>query len=76
MKTAKLFQNGQSQAVRLPLEFRMPGTEVYIKKIDNATVLIPIENPWESLFASIQKFSPDFMKERNQPGQQDRKFFE
>jgi antitoxin VapB len=30
MKTAKLFKNGQSQAVRLPKEFRMAGTEVYI----------------------------------------------
>ena len=32
MKTAKLFKNGQSQAVRLPKEFRMSGSEVYIKK--------------------------------------------
>lgn len=32
MKTAKLFQNGQSQAVRLPKEFRFEGEEVYIKK--------------------------------------------
>jgi len=32
MKTAKLFKNGQSQAVRLPKEFRMVGNEVYIKK--------------------------------------------
>jgi len=31
MKTAKLFKNGQSQAVRLPKEFRMTGDEVYIK---------------------------------------------
>ena len=31
MRTAKLFQNGQSQAVRLPKEFRFEGEEVYIK---------------------------------------------
>jgi virulence-associated protein VagC len=30
MKTAKLFKNGQSQAVRLPKEFRMTGSEVYM----------------------------------------------
>ncbi|RLB14545.1 MAG: hypothetical protein DRN37_03085 [Thermoplasmata archaeon] len=30
MKTAKLFKNGNSQAVRLPKEFRLPGDEVYI----------------------------------------------
>lgn len=75
MKTAKLFLNGQSQAVRLPIEFRMPGNEVYIKKIDNVTVLIPIENPWESLISGVHKFSDDFMNERNQPEHQDRDFF-
>jgi antitoxin VapB len=32
MKTAKLFKNRQSQAVRLPKEFRIRGSEVYIKK--------------------------------------------
>jgi antitoxin VapB len=72
MKTAKLFQNGQSQAVRLPKEFRFAGEKVFIKKVGNATVLLPTENPWESLFASLSKFSTDFMTDRNQPEQQKR----
>ena len=42
MKTAKLFQNGQSQAVRLPKEFRFEGEEVFIKKSGSAVVLIPL----------------------------------
>jgi antitoxin VapB len=46
MTTAKLFQNGQSQAVRLPKAFRLPGTEVYIKKVGNAIVLLPMDQPW------------------------------
>ena len=75
MKTAKLFLNGQSQAVRLPKEFRFEGKEVFIKKMGNATVLLPIENPWESLFHSLDKFSDDFMESRNQPEQQNREFF-
>ena len=45
MTTAKLFQNGQSQAVRLPKAFRLPGTEVYIKKVGNAIVLLPMDQP-------------------------------
>jgi antitoxin VapB len=72
MKTAKLFQNGQSQAVRLPKEFRFEGDEVFIKKVGNATVLLPIQDPWQPLFDSLNKFSPDFMEEREQPTQQDR----
>lgn len=72
MKTAKLFLNGQSQAVRLPKEFRFEGNVVFIKKMGNATVLIPMKNAWESLFNSLHKFSDDFMDNREQPEQQHR----
>ena len=72
MKTAKLFQNGQSQAVRLPKEFRFEGEEVFIKKTGNVVVLIPIVHSWDSLLGSLDKFTPDFMSERNQPQPQDR----
>ena len=72
METAKLFQNGQSQAVRLPKAFRLPGDKVYIKKVGNAVVLLPLQQPWEALFESLQLFSDDFMDERNQPPQQQR----
>jgi len=67
MKTAKLFKNGQSQAVRLPKEFRMAGREVYIKKEGEAIVLLPKEKSWESLFESLNHFEKDFRIERNQP---------
>ena len=67
MKTAKLFKNGQSQAVRLPKEFRMIGEEVYIEKQGEAIVLLPKEKSWESLFESLNHFEKDFKIERNQP---------
>ncbi len=70
MKTAKLFQNGQSQAVRLPKEFRFNGKQVFIKKIGNAVMLIPYQNSWQALIDSLDKFSADFMTERDQPTQQ------
>ena len=72
MQTAKLFPNGQSQAVRLPKQFRFKGNKVFIKKMGRATVLLPTDNPWQSLFESLDKFSKDFMEERNQPEQQER----
>jgi antitoxin VapB len=72
MKTAKLFQNGQSQAVRLPKEFRFEGEEVFIKKNGNVVILIPVAHSWDSLLGSLNKFSPDFMSERDQPQQQTR----
>ncbi len=72
MTTAKLFQNGQSQAVRLPKPFRLPGHEVYIKRVGNAIVLLPLEHPWDTLFQSLEQFSDDFMNERKQPEVQER----
>ena len=44
---AKLFMNGQSQAVRLPKEFRFEGTEVRIRRVGRAVILEPIDDqPW------------------------------
>ena len=70
MRTAKLFKNGRSQAVRLPKEFRFDGTQVFIKKMGNMVVLIPEQDSWQTLFDSLEQFSDDFMESRNQPEQQ------
>lgn len=67
MRTAKLFQNGQSQAVRLPKEFRFEGDKVFVKKLGNAVIIIPYQDSWRVLFESLEQFSADFMEERTQP---------
>ena len=52
---AKIFKNGRSQAVRLPKEFRLPGSEVLIRKEGDAVILEPIKRQawpkgyWERL---------------------------
>ena len=75
MKTAKLFRNGQSQAVRLPKEFRFKDNQVFIKKSGNIVMLIPAKNSWDSLLNSLNKFSNDFMAVRKQPKTQVREAF-
>jgi antitoxin VapB len=75
MKTAKLFQNGQSQAVRLPKEFRFEDDHVYVKKSGNIVILIPAHDSWQSLVDSLNKFTDDFMCERKQPKAQVRESF-
>ena len=72
MKTAKLFKNGQSQAVRLPKEFRFEGSKVYIKRVGNGVLLLPEQNSWQGLFDSLIQFSDDFMESRQQPDLQER----
>jgi antitoxin VapB len=73
METAKLFQNGNSQAVRLPKEFRMPGDRVKISQRGKQIILEPLETTWDALFEALHDFPEDFMEEgRNQPAMQKR----
>jgi antitoxin VapB len=67
MQTAKLFQNGRSQAVRLPKEYQFSGDDVFIQKHGNAVLLIPHGKAWEVFMEGLNGFSDDFMIDgRNQ----------
>ncbi|MDX2079962.1 MAG: AbrB/MazE/SpoVT family DNA-binding domain-containing protein [Terrimicrobiaceae bacterium] len=55
MKTAKIFQHGGSQAVRLPKAFRFEGTEVLIEKRDDEVVLKPVPLPKFRTFSEIAR---------------------
>jgi len=63
MITAKLFENGRSQAVRLPKDYRFKGDEVNINKIGEIVILIPKNNKWDSFMQAIDLFSDDYMAE-------------
>ena len=67
MNRAKLFKNGDSQAIRLPKEFRFKGKEVYIRREGNNIILTPIDDAVDRLWNSLSLFSKDFKIERNQP---------
>ena len=69
MQTAKLFNNGRSQVVRLPKELRFSGEDVYVKKIGNMVILLPKDDPWSAMVNSLSQFSDDFMNTREQPPQ-------
>lgn len=70
MMTAKLFENGRSQAVRLPKEYRFEGDEVSINKVGDIVILMPKENKWSGLLSSLELFSDDFMADgREQPSE-------
>lgn len=69
MATAKLFQSGGSQAVRLPKQFRFPGKEVDIKRTSRGVLLVPILSQEEkrNLFVSLAGSAPDFPLPEAQP---------
>ncbi|HEY6350789.1 MAG TPA: type II toxin-antitoxin system VapB family antitoxin [Candidatus Angelobacter sp.] len=78
-RTAKLFRNGRSQAVRLPSEFRFEGNEVFIRQ-DSATgdvILSRRPDSWQDFFALTGEIGvpEDFMCERGDQSPQKRELF-
>ena len=61
MKTAKVFKNGRSQAIRLPKECRLSSDEVMVNKIGDVVILLPKQNNLDSFMKAIDTFSDDFM---------------
>ena len=64
MMTAKIFENGGSQAVRLPKEYRFTDSEVAISKVGNTVLLMPLDSKWSSFMQAVDMFSEDFMQDR------------
>ena len=71
MHIAKIFINGRSQAVRLPKEYRFDDDEVFITRVDDMVILYPRKKGWDLLERGIERFSHDFMAERDQPEKPD-----
>ncbi len=78
-RTAKLFRNGRSQAVRLPSEYRFEGHEVFIRQDPETGDVILSRRPdsWESFFALTQEAGvpKGFMTKRRDQAPQKRQLF-
>jgi len=75
MLTAKIFQNGRSQAVRLPKEYRFNDSEVLTHKVGDVLMIFPKsqKDSWNILLTSLDLFSDDFMDDgRDNPQPQER----
>lgn len=62
MMTAKIFETGRSQAVRLPKEYRFSEKEVLVNKIGDIVMLMPKDSEWSDFMQSLNMFSGDFME--------------
>lgn len=65
MKTAKIFKNGGSQAVRLPKDCQFSTDEVCVRKIGHLVMLYPPDKAWEIFKHGLSEFTPDFTVERD-----------
>lgn len=61
---AKVFKSGNSQAVRLPAEFRFDVDEVFIEREGDKIILSPRPSTWDDFFSSRVRATADFMNDR------------
>ena len=65
-------QTNGAQIIRIPEWMKIEDDKVYLRKLGNTLFVIPFHNPWQSLFESLDNFTPDFMENRHQPAPQER----
>ncbi|MDA9004162.1 type II toxin-antitoxin system VapB family antitoxin [bacterium] len=79
-QTAKLFMNGRSQAVRLPIHFRFDCDEVYISKDEKTGDVVISKKPgsWDDFFESVDGMDvpSDFMTDRDNDIENEKDLFE
>ncbi len=71
MLKTRIFQNGNSQAMRIPQELRTTTKEYCINKIDGVFIAFPSDDPWASVRQVIGTFPEDYMPTREQPSWDD-----
>jgi antitoxin VapB len=74
MHKAKIFKNGQSQAVRLPKEFRFTTNEVSVTPLGNGIVIQPLLKTWKDVFDEIKPTDDFFAEDRKDLSLQERKW--
>lgn len=63
MMTAKIFEHGRSQVVKLPKEYRFKSDEVIINRVGEIVMLMPKNNKWDAFMQAIDMFTDDFMED-------------
>ncbi len=71
METAKIFENGRSQAVRLPKKFRFNTDEVVVQQLGEAVILVPRESLWQTFLEGLDSFTDDIFQDGRDQGVQE-----
>lgn len=76
MSTAKVFTSGNSQAIRLPKEFRLDTDEVFISRSGDSLIITPRMKTWDGFVEGLKGFSDDFDIPDDLPPDTPRKSFD
>lgn len=67
MLVTKVFQNGNSQAIRIPQDLRTEKKDYFIRKIGETYIAFPADDPWGPARQVIGTFPSEYMEDRDQP---------
>ena len=73
---AKVFTSGNSQAIRLPKQFRLNVKAVFIRWSGNNLVISPYPESWENFMQGCEGFSADFSVQDELPADNQRRSFD
>lgn len=74
MKSAEVKTRGSIQSIALPADCHIEGTEVFVKRVGRSLLLIPHDvDPWQLFTESLSEFTDDFMEDRGQPMEVERR---
>ncbi len=74
MKTVEIKTEGSIQSIALPADCHIEGTEVFVKRVGRSLLLIPHDvDPWRLFTESLSEFTDDFMEDRGQPMEVERR---
>lgn len=63
MEFAKVFENGRSQAIRLPKKYRFSDKEVVVSRLGDSIILTPKDKLWDTFLTAINGFTDDCFEE-------------
>lgn len=73
MELARVFENGRSQAVRLPKKFHFDTNEVIAQQLGGTVLLVPKDSLWQTFMDGVESFTDDIFSDgRFQGNQKDR----
>ena len=67
MTYTRTFMTGRSQAIRIPLEYRLPDEDIFVNRVGSTVTLTPVSKLKESFVQSLQMFTDDFMADGRPP---------
>lgn len=63
MTTTRTFMTGRSQAIRIPLEYRLPDEEIVINRVGDTITLTPVSKLGSTFLQALDSFTDDYMAE-------------